>query len=295
MDAGFSKAHGILISLVLSVSYVILIYVKKPNIKLDRNDPIIVSDRIKKISWFSLITIIVLPIVLSNLSKVPIWKIYDQYGLLPGLTLNTNSISFNNLITSVHDIFKNLLLVILLFNGPLIDYFFFNDSYFTLFDDLYYQLSTIQGQRDLIIGPLTEEIIYTASMIVTLYQVPDIPTNYLIYLPPCFFSIAHFHHAYELIKKGTIPLKFIILSCLFQLFYTFLFGIFTNFLFLRTKNFWSCFTVHFFCNFMGFPKLTGFDNNIWRVIYYFLLILGIYLFKKYLLILTESPFSLINP
>jgi prenyl protein peptidase len=159
--------------------------------------------------------------------------------------------------------------------------------------DLYDHLSTIQGLRDLIIGPITEEIIYTASIILILNQVQDISAKTLIYLPPVFFSFAHFHHAYELYTHGSIPLKVILISSTFQLAYTFLFGIFTNYLFLRTRNVWSCFVVHFFCNFMGFPKIGGFANKLWRVVYFGLLIVGIWLFKSNLQQLTESPLRLV--
>jgi hypothetical protein len=44
---------------------------------------------------------------------------------------------------------------------------------------------------------------------------------------------------------------------------------------------------------MGFPKIGGFANKLWRVVYFGLLIVGIWLFKSNLQQLTESPLRLV--
>jgi prenyl protein peptidase len=209
-------------------------------------------------------------------------QIIGQMGLIP-----------TNIIFAV-DILKSLLLVVVLFGGPILDDLINLDSHASIFHSLIDGLTALRGIRDLLVAPLTEELVYTSSIITILLQSTTVSTWTLIVLPPVFFSIAHIHHAYELHVNKIAPLKVIIVSTLFQMLYTFIFGAFTDFIFLRQGNAWSCIIIHSFCNLMGVPNFSVDTRKFkyWNIVYYSLSLLGMYGFKFLLYPLTTSSNSL---
>lgn len=297
---GYSILTGFFLSSLVSFGYVFILYLSKSvadGKEIDRNEPKVIRSRIIKVVTLSVLILATLPALVSRLSQEPINKIYAELGFLPGLKFRYGEFHFEmgHVGLVVRDILQSLLLVSILFIGPLLDLAFFSSSDPRhLVQELSRQLNTLEGLRDLVVGPLTEEIIYTSVIIVTLYQVRDISTKTLIFLPPLFFSFAHFHHAYELFTKKT-PVHIIGAVIAFQLFYTFLFGIFTNFVFLRTNNLWSCFFVHSFCNFMGVPKFTVSTTKFayWNIVYHILLVVGSFGFYRFLFTFTQSSLALI--
>jgi len=297
---GYSLTTGFLLSSLISFGYVFILYLSKTAVngqEIDRNDPKVISSRIIKVVGLSAVILAVLPSLISKISNEPVNKIYAELGFLPGLKYRYGEFHMEagHIGLFIRDVLQSLLLVLILFIGPVLDLAFFSSpDPQHLVRELTSQLSTLQGLRDLIVGPLTEEIIYTSVTIVTLYQVHEISTKTLIFLPPVFFSFAHFHHAYELFTRKT-PIHIIGAVIAFQLTYTFLFGIFTNFVFLRTNNLWSCFAVHSFCNFMGVPNLTVSTNKFayWNFVYYALLIVGSLGFYRFLYTFTQSSLALV--
>lgn len=297
---GYSLTTGFILSSLISFGYVFILYLDKSVVngkEINRNDPKVISSRISKVVALSVIILAIFPSLVGKISGEPINKVYAELGFLPGLKFRYGEFHFEtgHIGLFIRDVLQSLLLISILFIGPLIDGAFFTSSdpaY--LIKDLKLQLSTLQGIRDLIVGPLTEEIIYTSVTIVTLYQVSDISTKTLIFLPPVFFSFAHFHHAFELFTKNT-PIHIIGAIITFQLFYTFLFGIFTNFIFLRTNNLWSCFLVHSFANFFGVPKFKVNTTKFayWNYVYYALLFVGLIGFNRFLFTFTQSSLALV--
>lgn len=303
LSYGYPFPQGVLLSLALSVLYVVTIYVHKPanaarakTGAIDRNDPAIVKWRVKIIGIFTVLSLIGTPLMVSKLSAVPLGKVIAQSGILPGFLYDEGlKFSRETLVLYIRDIIQDVVLLSILYIGPLInDIFFESESPLIMIQHYVSQISTLHGFRDLIVGPLTEEIVYTSLTILILIQVPNITTYQLIFIPPLFFSVAHLHHAYEMYSISTIPLKIIILSTLFQMMYTFLFGILTDFVFLRQANLWSCFVLHSLCNFMGVPSMSVDTTKFkyWNYVYYALLIVGMYGFTKTLFPLTESSMSL---
>lgn len=294
VGSGYSLSIVISISSLLSLFYVVIIYLNV-GIHTDRNHPTVVRQRVWKIIAFTILTLAVLPFLLSKLSGKSIVDIYAELGFFGGLRYS-NELHFEvgHLKLVIRDILQTLTLVSLLYVGPLTDKLFFEEGP-NIIIELFEDLKTIHGVRDLIVGPVTEEIIYTAAIIVTLNQAPNATKRLLLLLPPALFSFAHFHHAYQLFLKKT-PWKVIVFSTVFQLVYTFLFGVFTNFIFLRTDNLYAVILSHSFCNFFGVPK---FNVSIakfayWNYIYYALLVLGICLFHANLFDLSESSLSLVE-
>ncbi|KAF1353535.1 CAAX protease self-immunity-domain-containing protein [Delphinella strobiligena] len=110
----------------------------------------------------------------------------------------------------------------------------------------------------------------------------------------------------------------------FMFTYTSLFGFFVAFVYLRTGNLWSCIAAHAFCNAIGLPRFFGRlgkgldkaaardgdasiqgvadeikagrdDEDLgieWTVVYYILLCVGAYAFKRLLWPLTDSDMAL---
>ncbi|KAH3688584.1 hypothetical protein WICPIJ_000428 [Wickerhamomyces pijperi] len=259
-----------LISLALSILYVAVIYIPIPQPILafcrisnspvnqhDRNDPIVVQMRIVRITGYTLLVCGILPLILCYLDKeeqnqkrIHFLEIFQQLGFLPSpMKLILNSVN-------------TLMILSLLYIAPLAHEIFVLQAN-PLKDYIQQITDTIHGLRDLIVGPLSEEIVYTAAMIITLsHSEQRLSQDRLIYIPPLFFSVAHFHHAYNLHRQGHKILP-IVISTLAQGTYTYLFGIFTDYLFLRSSDVWCCFVAHSFCNFMGLPMFKASEGPSW--------------------------------
>lgn len=123
--------------------------------------------------------------------------------------------------------------------------------------------------RNLIIAPITEEILFRALLTPTLFatypstqiaEVSRISTTVLVLGCPAFFAVAHLHHLYEKIRSGT-KLVNALIQVLIQASYTYIFGCISMLLFIRTGSVFACITSHVICNFMGLPD-TSFMNAV---------------------------------
>ncbi|KAJ8087121.1 CAAX prenyl protease [Marasmius tenuissimus] len=117
----------------------------------------------------------------------------------------------------------------------------------------------IQGLRNFIIAPITEEMVFRAC-IVAVYHLGRVSRNKTIWLGPLNFGVAHLHHAWDIYNRfGRTgkALKQVALTTLFQLGYTTLFGAFCTFVYLRTASIFPVIFAHMFCNVMGFPDFNG--------------------------------------
>ncbi|CAG8975138.1 hypothetical protein HYALB_00004437 [Hymenoscyphus albidus] len=182
-------------------------------------------------------------------------------------------------------------------------------------------LSTLSGwigYRNLVAGPITEEVLFRSAS-VPLLLLSQTSNTTTIFLTPIIFGLAHVHHFYEF--RITHPHTPVIAACLrslLQFFYTTLFGSYATFIYLRTGSLLAVTLVHAFCNWMGLPRFWGrltLDNDtiigpdigdskrsedgakagegslglIWTIVYYALLVVGAVGWKEYLWQLTESP------
>ncbi|KAI9031856.1 hypothetical protein CLU79DRAFT_730434 [Phycomyces nitens] len=192
-------------------------------------------------------------------------------------------------------IFSPLLLTMILFLGPLTLLWFEEElpfqCEFNLQADLQY-LRSLQGQRNYIIAPLTEEFVFRACEIALLYQAGH-SRGYLIFISPIWFGIAHLHHMWENYRKFGSNKKALQQAALyssFQFTYTTIFGWYSSFVFVRTGNVWSPFLCHAFCNIMGFPDLQGVSyRKKWeKIVIWTSYILGVILFYNLMYYLTPS-------
>ncbi|AOA64666.1 CAAX prenyl protease 2 involved in a-factor maturation [Komagataella phaffii CBS 7435] len=292
----------IIYDILCSASYVLVIHLRPtralPHQPIDRNNPLTIKERCQRASVLTATHVLLLPILLKVLRLSEIAETTAKLGIVVGY--HNQSWSFSNLQDDIVSIFKALGLTMILFSGPIVDYFYYSNSTEVIKQDLAYVVS-LEGMRDLLVGPITEELLYRSCSISLMLVANDYANKFLfgqhwlIMVSSLYFGIAHLHHAVELYHCKRYSLTTITISTAFQWSYTTLFGIYASFLYLRTGSVWSAIVVHSFCNMMGFPRLTfGRDEaRDWKVGYYVLLALGSVLFKKFLYSLTESNHTLL--
>ncbi|GMM28373.1 CAAX prenyl protease [Martiniozyma asiatica (nom. inval.)] len=256
--------------LIVTNLYVAILYFRAP--KGDRNDPPVIKSRIVRVSCFTTVVIIVTPFVLMYIGSAS--NVNDAYEILgfPKLDLKC-----------LWQMAKTLALFAWLFMGPLIHYSFEGEI-----SDLHE--SKLAIWRDLVIAPITEEIVYTSLSLAPFLAI--IPENEkLLYLTPLLFGSAHLHHFYTMTTRTNPPPNPIgasIIICLFQLLYTTLFGYLTNRVFVQTNNVWCCALAHAFCNYLGFPILDigMYYGNFIRILYWLSLVVGIIGFTSFFALLN---------
>ncbi|CAN8285021.1 unnamed protein product [Cochlearia groenlandica] len=112
--------------------------------------------------------------------------------------------------------------------------------------------SDISVWRNLVVAPLTEELVFRACMI-PLLLCAGFRVNSTIFLCPILFSLAHLNHFRELyISHNRSYLKASLIVGL-QLSYTVVFGSYASFLFIKTGHLTAPLFAHMFCNYMGLP------------------------------------------
>lgn len=157
----------------------------------------------------------------------------------------------------VSTIAKALLLVAVLFAGPLYEYLVVDGGLLSWPRDAVAELASMRGLRNYVAGPLTEEFVFRGC-ICSLHLIADVPLGRVILLTPLYFAIAHAHHVYERVAThGRAHLGPALIVALVQLGYTSIFGWLANFLLVKTGSIWPPVAVHAFCNAMGLPRVHG--------------------------------------
>lgn len=303
-----------LISLYVSISYVAAIHMWSQPIgqfQARRDDPRVIKSRMRRVGLITSINLLLVPWLQSTFSarEITFMDAFLALGIIPaGYKSDTFYFDVSNF---VYDIVRALKLVCILYSGPLLD----NVLYYLLvpdvavteaFQDLKAELCSIWGLRNYVFGPATEELFYTCMLVNNFLLTSTDPVTYkaILLLPPLFFGLAHLHHAWEMSTVGIYSNVQIAITTLIQMTYTTLFGVFTNFVYLRTgQNFWCCFAIHAFANYMGLPKMsalceqfdlnrsTGFRSLVskfWKWGYVAMLLIGLVKFKGNMWELTDS-------
>ena len=225
------------------------------------------------------------------------------------------------------DLLRSLALTLLLYSGPLFERIFIERDLDDLrhrgFSALIESLSSWQGHRNYVAGPITEEIIFR-SVIIPIHLLARVSPSKIVFLTPLYFGIAHVHHCYEFVL--THPHASVLQAAfrtVFQFTYTTLFGWFAAWIYLRTGSIYACIIIHTFCNWVGLPRFwgrvsrreeyplspvamrgkddldsvhaRGHDGKLslsWTIAYYALLLVGVYLFCSGLWPLTISKEAL---
>lgn len=125
------------------------------------------------------------------------------------------------------------------------------DSYFDLLE-WKRSLTSLPWIRDNVIAPVTEELAFRACTATLIREV--FSPSVTVALAPLPFSLSHFHHILDDVRKGTdMPAAFGHRA--FQALYSYAFGCYATFLFVRSGNIMTAIVSHSVCNSMGLPMI----------------------------------------
>lgn len=276
-----TMAKAVLACFFMASFYVISLYLWSKQNRYNRNEPSVIKRRFISVAISCLVSLLTVYLIADKPMESELvqfeksFPIYEWLGFRTGILIRSCTTS--------------LLITMLLFSGPLVQYFIsdylltqkfrayeeYNNQKDkkTSFDWFKKQITQFQefGKenvydlcfwRNYIISPFTEEFVFRSSMLPLL--APHLSFNALILTTPLFFGLAHLHHIIEGYFANDQPLKSLVTQHLFQFTYTYIFGIYSSYLFLRTGSFYSCLISHSFCNFMGFPNLLQLLNDFSR-------------------------------
>ncbi|KAM7182750.1 hypothetical protein V8F33_014054 [Rhypophila sp. PSN 637] len=312
------RAAGLLL-VFYALIYVLPFYASsltRPSPTLSRDAPSVIKARITSVTISCIICCLSTYLILTS-------------GFPTG---NETGLSSNHVIhlmgfwpLAVVDSLRALLLTGLLFLGPLFLYFIVESGWrdWLHLDPLREIYSDWTAWRNLVAGPITEEILFRSASI-PLMLASQTSINKTIFLTPIIFGISHVHHFYEFrLTNPQVPAKAAFIRSIFQLAFTTLFGAYATFIFLRTGSLLAVCAVHTFCNSMGLPQVWGRveppgervvpvpmttpgqllkDGEVgsrrasvlWTLSYYLLLVGGAVGFYRNLWVLTEGGNSLVE-
>lgn len=222
---------------ILSIIYVSSLYVWK--YRHERDHPSTIKRRFISVTVVALISPIYFYFCLDK-------KYFNRFTLWSLLGLRTVGLW--------QAVIYPLLLTSILFLGPIT--IEVANGYCNIFTDKEYwrsNLFNLEMVRNLIVGPLTEELTYRACMVPLILQC--FHQVLTVFICPVFFGTAHFNHLLENLRAG-LELKKSFLNTGFKFLHTTIFGIYSTFLFLRTGHLSAPIIAHMFCNYMGFPEIS---------------------------------------
>lgn len=310
---------AILLLILYTLIYVIPFYLSpttRPSPTLSRDAPSVIRARIRAVSSSCALCVLSTLVFLVFVAHKAPTTVLHELGCWP---LGLASIT------------KSFTLTTILFLGPLFEEAIVNGYWrdWLQLRDFNVIIGSWIGWRNLVAGPITEEILFRSASI-PLLLLAETPQTTIIYLTPLIFGFAHIHHFYEYtVSHPHSPLLPGIVRSLLQFSYTTLFGSYTTFIYLRTGSLISVILIHTFCNWQGLPRIWGrlervvenrllptssrVDDTVgresnkrddddrkgshelcigWTIAYYVLLVTGAVLFFKLLFPLTESSDAL---
>ncbi|KAK5013421.1 CAAX prenyl protease, partial [Cryomyces antarcticus] len=245
--AAISPASAAALSILFILIYIVPFYLSpttRPSLTLNRDAPSVIRARIRSVIASCILSSSITIYAITTLGGASLPDTLHLLGWWP---------------TNVTDIARCMLLVAVLFAGPLFEAGVVEGQWrdwATLYG-LRETLASWQGYRNIVVAPLSEEIIWRSFMIPP-HLLAHIPAKTIVFATPLYFGLAHFHHLYEFrITHPSTPWAPAVLRSLFQFTYTSLFGFFASFLYLRTGNVWACALTHAFCNYLGIPRVWG--------------------------------------
>jgi len=136
----------------------------------------------------------------------------------------------------------------------------------------------------IVVGPLTEEIVYRACMCSVL-KAAGYGNLFCCIIPPLCFGLAHVHHLIHNLRQMSVLEA--VLTALLQLSYTTVFGAFSCYVYLRTGHLSACIVSHTICNSFGFPDFEGLAHHEHRLALTIAFAAGVVLFFVLLAPLTS--------
>lgn len=255
-----SQTAALLITICFAVAYVAPFYLST-NLRISdhvsRNSADSIRARSRAVFITSILCFAFTVVVQSLVGGVSPNESFRCMGLFP---------------VSSTDLVKSMLLICILFAGPLFEQGFVAGDWRSwlrwrtiraeVYDDWI-------GWRNFVVGPVSEEFIFR-SLSISLFLNALTPGPKIVVRAPLLFGVAHLHHLNEFIishkRRDQSYLSALatpriiipgLVRTLFQLGFTSVFGMLVTFIFLRTGNVYSCILAHIFCNWMGLPRVWG--------------------------------------
>ncbi|ORZ31672.1 hypothetical protein BCR44DRAFT_1261207 [Catenaria anguillulae PL171] len=152
------------------------------------------------------------------------------------------------------------LLIVTLFLGPLVQMYMERELFFQdrlVLDLFLHRIRSPHGQRSYFLGPICEEYIFRACIILPYYHA-GVSAGNIVAWTPLFFGSAHLHNIFDIYRRmgrDWQALKRGVVASLFQFTYTTLFGWIVAWVYVRTGHVISVMLMHMFCNVMGVPHM----------------------------------------
>ncbi|KAJ2957469.1 hypothetical protein NQZ79_g6824 [Umbelopsis isabellina] len=246
-------------TLIYLAGFYVFVNIRTGKTGLSRNDPKVILARFKAVTVSSITAATVVWLLLNRYgaweeNTIGLDQIHSLLSILGVLTPSSIAATINVLVLP-------LLLTASLFLGPLsilyMEQCLIFQYHFDFKRDVLQTVSSLEGLRNYIVGPLTEEFVFRACVIAVL-KFSGYSTNYLIFASSLYFGLAHLHHAWETYHSygaNAKALKTALLQSGFQFVYTTVFGWYVSWIFIRTDSVWAPTICHTFCNIMGFPDI----------------------------------------
>lgn len=308
-----SPTTAAFISSALVVLYVLPFYLSKatrPSPSLSRDAPSVIRARIRAVTSACIIGSLLVILITTKYGHIPPKETVHLLGWWPVDPL---------------DVGRTILLCAILFVGPLFEAGYVEGKAVDWIRGTYLveTFSSWTGWRNLVAGPVTEEIVFR-SLLVPLHLMAHVSPRKIVFTTPLYFGIAHIHHLYEFrLTHPEVPALPAVIRTVIQFTYTSLFGFFATFVYLRTGSVYTAIAAHMFCNWMGLPRFWGRVSGdvvtnvstsgkrddarassgnsgrsqslsvVWTILYYALLVSGAYAFYMYIDPLTKSTHELV--
>ena len=166
--------------------------------------------------------------------------------------------NYFNLYASKSNSICSILGTVLLFLGPIIqnEFFQFNKkqthpeiSGFNFLKSRFRKNMNFDNIQSFVIVPISEELI-CRCFICSLWESNGISNSKIIFLSPIAYGVSHFFQFFIDSGSAKSRLQFYTTECVF----TIAFGWWLSLVWLRTHSFATCFVIHSFVLFMGFPE-----------------------------------------
>ncbi|RMZ79110.1 hypothetical protein DV738_g3475, partial [Chaetothyriales sp. CBS 135597] len=235
-----------LFSAIFTLLYVVPFYLSpatRPSPTLNRDAPSVIRARIRTVTLSCVLSTVSTFALLVLAANVKASEALHLLGYWP---------------ISPLDILGACLLTMLLFLGPLFELVVVDRAVGPETGrQVVETLSSWQGYRNFIAGPITEEAVFR-SVLVPIHLLAKISPVKVVLLTPLYFAIAHVHHFYEFtLTHPHTPLSGALLRSAFQFGYTTVFGWLATFIYVRTGSLFACILIHSLCNWIGLPRFWG--------------------------------------